>query len=155
MLPPFAFRLEQSFRDQASEGDEEYQSAIPEVRRIRDFVQQAFLARSRDIPLPNKGQRFRAAQDVDVTAVVYWQHEMCPVLLIPIATEPYTLTTGEIVILPYQPNRLHSVACHVIPERYVELEKEVVKPNFRMDKLYLGYAFSVWYDTLYSQFLWL
>jgi len=155
MLPPFAFRLEQSFRDQASEYDKEYQSLIPEVQRIRDIVQQAFFARSRDIPLPNKGQRFKAAQDADVTAVVYWQHEMCHTLLIPITTVPYTLTAGEIVILPYQPDHLHSVACHVIPERYVELEKEVVKPDLRMDKLYVGYAFSVWYETLYSHFLWL
>lgn len=158
MFLPASFRLRklfETFEAQASIHGGDAEPGRLALRRIDRIVAQLRASTPKDIPLPNKGQRFKVAQEVDVTALVYLQHECREDLFIPLAMIPHTLRVGELLVLPYQPDHTLSVGCELIPAQYCQLEREIVPLDLLNDKQYVGYTFGVYYEVLYSHFLWL
>jgi hypothetical protein len=121
--------------------------------------------------LPHQGGRFRASSDVDVEIVVWEYAPYLPypdyglpvvarprkagLTAIPMEFRTCLLPKGAVLRLHYEPDTSQSTHCHVVPERYAELEQQFVDAKSRGDRDYSNYSVFLSYLQLDKDFEWL
>jgi hypothetical protein len=128
---------------------------LPELLKIDRDLEAELASRPAHLRLPRKGGRFRVLRPTQVNLATWLSIEGFPETLVPIDVRPYVLREGELLCLDYEPVPSESTHCNLIPERYEQLEAELVEARFRDDKCYLGFCFSVSYVQLDADFEWL
>ena len=109
--------------------------------------------RPADLRLPHEGERFRAMRDTTVEVAINFRVEQG--LDVPIKIQQDVVSEGEVFWLDYEPVPAETTHCILVPERYKELEKSFVSPQWRENKAYVGFELSVSYVQLDEDFEWL
>lgn len=115
---------------------------------LHNAVRREVAVRPKGLRLPRKGNRFRAIRDIEVHVGI-WFHA------------PYSsscrgvIPKGEILRLDYDPDPSETTGCTLAPERYDDLEEQLVDSAARSDGPYSGYTLSVSYVELDRDFEWL
>lgn len=122
--------------------------------RVDRHLKEEIASRPTNLRLPRNGRRFRTERETSVEVVAYFRPPGVN-LFLPVEAKLKSIPRDQVLRLCYDPDPSQSTHCHLLPERYGELEVSLIDASTRSNPEYAGYDLSVSYVQLDADFEWL